>query len=188
MELPVGAISYALAALAFAILTGLLAVSQRDKALGVLLMLAAGLTCAWATMTAYVAVYAAGALFSELLEIARDGAWLLLLWKIFETGARKDQERSSVAIRRLFIFGVSVFSAVFLYSVALHTRILPFAIEGLGGTIIGRIALALLGLALVEQLYRNAAESQRWAIKHICLGLGGLFAFDFYLYSDALFF
>lgn len=188
MELPIGAISYGLAGLAFAILTGLLAVSQRDKALGVLLMLAAGLTCVWAMVTAFAAVRAVDPLYPDLLEIARNGAWLLLLWKIFETGAQKNKGRSGSTLRRIYILGVGAIIAVMVYSVVLHTRALPLSLEGLSISITSRIALALLGLALVEQLYRNAVDAQRWAIKHICLGLGGLFAFDFYLYSDALLF
>ena len=188
MEIPIGAISYALAALAFAVLTILLAISQRDKSLGALLIVAAGLTAAWATVTAIAAVRDVPPLFPALLEITREGVWLLLLWKIFESGSLHKQAQSKSALWPIFIFGIGLFLAVFFYSLAVHTRILPMAMEDLGGAIIGHIALSLLGLALVEQLYRNAAESQRWAIKHICLGLGGLFAFDFYLYSDALLF
>ena len=188
MGLAIGTISYALAALAFAILTGLLAVSQRDKSLGVPLMSAAGLTGVWATMMAYAATHDIAPVLPALLEIVRDGAWLLLLWKIFESSSCYNQGQQSRALRRIYIFGISVFSGVFFYSLALHAQVLPSVMEGPGGAIIGRIVLALLGMALVEQLYRNAAESQRWAIKHICLGLGGLFAFDFYLYSDAMLF
>ena len=188
MELPIGAISYGLAGLAFAVLTGLLAISQRDKRLGVLLMLAAGLTCVWATVTAYAAVRTLNPLYPELLEIVRDGAWLLLLWKIFESGAQRNKGLPGITLRRIYILGVGALIAVMVYSVVLHTRAAPLTLEDLSISITSRIALALLGLALVEQLYRNAVDAQRWAIKHICLGLGGLFAFDFYLYSDALLF
>jgi len=189
MDLPIGGISYGLAGLAFAILTGLLAVSQRDKALGAVLMLAAGITCVWATVTAYAAVRAINPLYPDLLEIARNGFWLLLLWKVFESGAQRSKGRPGNTLRRIYILGVATIVVVMAYSVALHTRVLPITLEeGLSLSIISRIALALLGLALVEQLYRNAVDAQRWAIKHICLGLGGLFAFDFYLYSDALLF
>jgi putative PEP-CTERM system histidine kinase len=51
-----------------------------------------------------------------------------------------------------------------------------------------RLALAIAGLVLVEQLYRNVPPQQRWGIKFLCLGLGGIFASDFYLYSDTLLF
>ncbi len=53
-------------------------------------------------------------------------------------------------------------------------------------SIITSVAMALLGMILVEQLYRNTPVKQRWGIKFACLGIGGVFAYDFYLYSDAL--
>jgi putative PEP-CTERM system histidine kinase len=49
-----------------------------------------------------------------------------------------------------------------------------------------QLAFAVLGLLLVEQVFRNQADAARWSAKPLCLGLGGLFAFDVYLYSQAL--
>ena len=46
--------------------------------------------------------------------------------------------------------------------------------------------MAILGMILVEQVYRNTPVRQRWGIKFACLGIGGIFAYDFYFYSDAL--
>jgi putative PEP-CTERM system histidine kinase len=48
--------------------------------------------------------------------------------------------------------------------------------------------LALIGMLLVEHLYRNTNPQQRWSLKFLCLGLGAYFAFDFYLFSDAMLF
>lgn len=189
MELPIGAISYVIAAVAFAVLAGLLAFSLRDQFQGALLLWASGISCLWSAVSAYVAIAGGNVVFPELLEIVRDGLWLLLLWKIFEVGGGSAEGPLPRSLRRVFVFGVSVVGAVFFYTLALHAGALPTAVEaGLGASIIGRIAIAVLGLALVEQLYRNVTETQRWALKHICLGLGGLFAFDFYLYADALLF
>ena len=129
MGLAIGTISYALAALAFAILTGLLAVSQRDKSLGVPLMSAAGLTGVWATMMAYAATHDIAPVLPALLEIVRDGAWLLLLWKIFESSSCYNQGQQSRALRRIYIFGISVFSGVFFYSLALHAQVLPSVLD-----------------------------------------------------------
>src|SRR3569832_1991848 len=53
---------------------------------------------------------------------------------------------------------------------------------------IGDVARAVIGLVLVEQLFRNTRTDKRWAIKYLCFGVGGLFAYDFFLYSDALLF
>ena len=49
-------------------------------------------------------------------------------------------------------------------------------------------ALAVFGLMLLEQVWRNLPEDSRWNAKPLCLGLGGLFLFDLYLYSQSLLF
>jgi putative PEP-CTERM system histidine kinase len=45
---------------------------------------------------------------------------------------------------------------------------------------------SVIGLALAEQLFRNTPHTSRWSIKPVCLGLGSVFAFDLFLFSDAL--
>ncbi len=50
------------------------------------------------------------------------------------------------------------------------------------------LALPVLGLVLLEQLLRNTADPSRWGVKPVFLGLACIFAFDFYLYSEALLF
>ena len=50
------------------------------------------------------------------------------------------------------------------------------------------LALPVCGLLLVEQLFRNLGEDSRWNAKPVCLGLGCMFAFDVYVYSEALLF
>lgn len=44
--------------------------------------------------------------------------------------------------------------------------------------------LPVVGLILIEQVYRGIGEAERWAIKPLCLGLSGVFLFDFYAYSE----
>ena len=51
-----------------------------------------------------------------------------------------------------------------------------------------RLGLAIFGLILVEQLIRRAEPSARWALKPLCVGLAGIFAFDLYFFADALLF
>ncbi|MHB8947785.1 MAG: XrtA/PEP-CTERM system histidine kinase PrsK [Rhodoferax sp.] len=50
------------------------------------------------------------------------------------------------------------------------------------------MASAVLALVLLEQVFRNVAEEARWNIKPLCLGLGGAFLFDLYLFSEATLF
>jgi len=51
-----------------------------------------------------------------------------------------------------------------------------------------RVGLVVIGLVLVERLFRGAATQARWAIKPLCLGLAGVFGFDLFFFSDAMLF
>lgn len=48
--------------------------------------------------------------------------------------------------------------------------------------------LAVFGLVLVEQLFRNLPSDSRWSAKPLCLGLAGTLLFDVYLFSEAALF
>lgn len=47
---------------------------------------------------------------------------------------------------------------------------------------------AVIGLVLVEQLFRTISEDSRWNVKPLCLALLFQFVFDVYLFSDAMMF
>jgi len=49
-----------------------------------------------------------------------------------------------------------------------------------------KFILAFSVLLLVENLYRNIANENRWGVRFFCLGLGSIYAFEFLLYSDAV--
>ena len=48
------------------------------------------------------------------------------------------------------------------------------------------VLFAVIGLFLIEQLYRNTPLNQRWNLKFICLGVGALFVVDLIVYSKSL--
>lgn len=50
------------------------------------------------------------------------------------------------------------------------------------------LGLAVVGLILIEQMLRNASSDSRWNAKPVCLGLGSIFAFDLFVYSQAALF
>lgn len=51
---------------------------------------------------------------------------------------------------------------------------------------VGNITLSVVGLALIEQLYVGLLPERREGIKYIAIGLGLMFCYDFYLFSNAL--
>ncbi|CAN0603092.1 unnamed protein product, partial [Ectocarpus sp. 12 AP-2014] len=54
--------------------------------------------------------------------------------------------------------------------------------------VVGQMALSLMGLSLVEQIWRNAVSFGRSSMKYICIGVAAMFVFDFFMYADALLF
>jgi len=186
----VATVSYATAAVAYLFLSMLLLTSWRGRLHGMALTVACLLSALWATTLAYQAA-AQGqpiSLLTDILEILRNAGWATFLVMLLGP-FRKIDSSSSQRIGPAVIFVIAlylVFSLVSLYS---H-RELDLPLSGsfdFKNNILVSVAMAIVGMILVEQLYRNTPAKQRWGIKFVCLGIGGAFAYDFYLYSDALF-
>jgi putative PEP-CTERM system histidine kinase len=99
-----------------------------------------------------------------LTEAMRTAGWLLLLLFV-----RQFPRRRAIALA-IAIVGLSLASLA------------PQLV------LLARLVLGMLGMLLVEQVFRLAPPAERWGIKFACIGIGSLFVFDFYLYSDALMF
>ena len=123
-----------------------------------------------------------------ILEVLRGLLWALFLIKLINPqpgwkGLWVGRVRWwSVGLALLGVILIAQIMAAFFQAQPLSATI------GIDALIIGHLALAIIGLVLVEQLFRNTRMESRWAIKYLCLGVGGLFAYDFFLYADALLF
>ncbi len=191
----IGLWSSGIGSAAFIVLTGLLLTAWRGRLLGALLVIASAVSAIWFAVLAYVAYSYHDALSPVafggvmLLEIVRFGAWFAFLLHLLSHARAQIGEPDSTA--RLISVVLSV-TCVFL------AAIIPFAaIPGVSWfaaetaarvTVFGQLGLSIAGMALVEQLFRNTARDQRWAIKFLFFALIGMFAYDFVLYSDALLF
>lgn len=193
--------SYLTAFLAFFFLSILLLISARTTRLGRRLIFASLTTTAWALCSALSTIITAELSFViDLLEVLRTISWCyFLLGTISTEELNEDQQadsgknltRSTLLSNWVWPFA----GAILLINIA----ILPwagqhiYALNRFIATIkevqlISLIALALIGLLLIEQVIRNIIPNQRWAIKYLCLGTGGIFVYDFFLYSNALLF
>ncbi|RMD78560.1 MAG: PEP-CTERM system histidine kinase PrsK, partial [Gammaproteobacteria bacterium] len=183
-----GVLGYGLAALAHLVLAFVLLTSWRGRLQGALLAAAVCLTVLWAGLAAGLqAGLGPGWVPAEgLLELASRGLWLAFLLRLLSPregvlGAR---------VRPLAVAGL-LSAALLALLLAAPWLGLPAGLgrmQGLDLRLVGFLALAVLGLVAVEQLYRNTAPERRWGIKFLCLGVGGLFAYDFFLYADAVLF
>ena len=179
--IPVASASYAAAALGFVLLAALFLTSWRGRRLGAELLAACTLTAVWAGAQAFDA-WRAGApqLPGELLEILRDGAWLYFLLRLLALRGRPGGGGRTH-------YGLLALACAALAGLIAAAQLWPAAGTAFAA-IVGRALLAVAGLALVEQFYRNTPPDQRWGVKFLCLGVGGVFAYDFFLYTDAMLF
>ncbi|MGE5525114.1 MAG: XrtA/PEP-CTERM system histidine kinase PrsK [Rhodospirillaceae bacterium] len=181
LTLTIGAASYGAAAAAFLVLSMLLASSWRGRLPGMLLTGYVVLTGVWALALAYESAGARGlGATGDVLEVLRSGAWFLFLLVLL------GYSRTAMRPLRVAAVGIVVYCAASLAVVSV------FGGAGTGSpprvSILSALILAVIGMVLVEQLFRNAEPQQRWGIKFLCLGLCGMFAYDLYLYSHTLLF
>ncbi len=180
------AIGYGLAALAYLGLSLLIVASWRRRPQGRLLVAATLLTSAWAAIETLGARQHGPSHLDLLLEVGRSGAWLALL--LFILRLRLPENAPVPApLRLLQILGTALTGSLLLALIfPLIAPGQPVAARWLIDT--GLVTLAVLGLVAVEQVYRSTRAEDRWSIKFLCLGLGGLFAYDLYLYANGALF
>ncbi|MBV7534783.1 PEP-CTERM system histidine kinase PrsK [Duganella sp. sic0402] len=159
---PVAAFSHGVAAFAFGLLAiWLLWRSWRTAAHHRAIAVAAILTMLWAACAT-----AGRSTAADVAETLRTCGWLLLLLLLSSARARLLACASLPAAAALMV-------AFWPAAPALLRASLP-------------LASSVFGMLLVEHVYRNAPQNTRWGIKYACLGIGALFCYDFYLYSDAM--
>lgn len=120
---------------------------------------------------------------AAFLDVLRLGLWIAFLVQLFAVESTKVQTPLPRRLQALAAVTVAACAASLIYGALEGTD------PGLSRpALVASMALPLLGLVAVEQVYRNAAEDARWAVKPVCVGLVCIFAFDTYVYSDALLF
>jgi putative PEP-CTERM system histidine kinase len=179
--------SFATAALFFLSLTLVLLTGHRGQILKSLLATATLSSAVWAAVVAYQAAYGGLLIIAQLLELLRELTWFAFLLLLLRTAYSATKQ---VAARFWVTLGIiSAFTAA-LMLLALYRISGGSALASIAGNdvLAGHLLMAIGGLVIVEQLYRTTPREQRRSIKYLCLAIGGMFAYDFYLYSDALLF
>ena len=180
LTLSFGAVSYGLAAAGFLVLTVLLLTSWEGRAQGMRLIVACSVTIAWATLLALGADRStSGAPVALLSEFFRYGAWFFVLTGL---ALSAGMARSVSRLAHVAWIGAVILLVArpLLAGAGLPTPSPPVLLASAG------LLLALTGLLLLEQIYRNAREGGRHAFKFLVIGLGLTFAYDLFLFSQAL--
>ncbi len=179
----IAAVSYGLAAVAFALLA--LTSRGRDGPPGVPgLAVPAAASFLWAAILALHALLRAGQELAALAELGRNLVWVWFLWRNLRALRAKTESTDALSFLGRGLGGLA------MLAFASHVITLFFPASRLSywiGAVFPAL-FAVAGMVLVEQFYRNSSAQERWGIKHLCLALGGIFVFDFYLFSEAMLF
>jgi putative PEP-CTERM system histidine kinase len=178
----VAASGYFIVGVLFTLLAVLLVTSWRGHRPGVYLIAASLLNAIWGFILAWNtgrSPVAPSVIF--VLEVARMTSWVVFLaYLAGQIGVSRNLRLASVALCILVMLG----------GVGIWVDEIWFGGSGDFGRLLfpGGLAIALIGLLLTEQLYRNSAPEVKWGLKALVLGLGGIFAYDLFLYSQAVLF
>jgi putative PEP-CTERM system histidine kinase len=182
-----GVISFGSGAFLFLVLTLVLLTGQQGRSRKNALKFASIASTVWLGFTA-VTIYYEAAFFSYLVEPVRSFSWLLFLGFVLISSVT-DTRLADKRFRNATIIAASytvLLTTMVLYRIFAGTESIKFL--GFDAFYAGFLLISVVGLVLVEQIMRNAHVESRHAVKYLCIGLGVIFAYDFYLYSNALLF
>ena len=192
MALSLTPYSYLLASLSFGVLAALLLLSDKGKTLRLNLLLCASITSVWGLSAS---IHQLPTIIMDTGELAKNACWCFLLLKILNLNSLS----SNLALhwRKAFLYTLLIVSMIALLQPQLATLLATRELLPLQNLVLPLsrdlalvcwLLMAITGLWLIEQIFRNTLGDQRWSIKYLCIGIGSLFAYDFFMYADALLF
>jgi len=148
------------------------------------------LTLIWAALTAMAGYDTVWLSYVSIAETLRTAGWIAFLVSLLSKLWRLSERTSYAFILSLVVW--FVFAGLIIMDLAGQLGLVRDFDAAAGSLvplfIMGRLVSAVGGLALVENLYRNTPQNNRWGILMLCLGLGGMFAYDIVLYAQGLLF
>ncbi len=179
-----GLVSHLAAFAAYMLLVALLIISWRKGGLGAWLLIACGLTALWAATVSHAEWSSQSTLWPWLMEGVRTSGWLVFMASVLAVHAGSQSDASSP---RLLLPIIAAFCVV-LVGTDIVRAVVGQSVLTAGFALFVRLIGAVIGLALVENLYRNTPNERRWSVKYLCFAIGGMFAFDLFIYADAMLF
>jgi len=165
---------------AFVILIILMLLRGRISGVGLAVSCACALTSLWAANGAFPGWLPLAA--NSLLDSLRLSAWLIFMVAL--VSIRGDQRRGSVSLPLLFT--AALCAVVLGYEGRMLFVAEPVSITSQRTHDVLRIGLGIAGLLAAENLLRNVGDAQRRNLWPLCLALGGMFAFELFLYAEQL--
>jgi putative PEP-CTERM system histidine kinase len=169
---------YAATALGAAVLSFVIAAAAPRSPLAKRFLVAALATTTWGLLNAvWTARSQVPLVWGAALEILKNGAWILALVGFGSQVVSRFLRLFSYAACLVLIAYVGLSPVLVGHGLDLDMARLSYARASL--------ALSLLGLIVLEQIYRNSVFGAQRQLRFLVIGVGGLFAYDLFMYSQA---
>jgi putative PEP-CTERM system histidine kinase len=159
--------------------------TRRDDASWMLLVGITASACWAATAACYPLFGAQAPVWLSITETLRGAMWTGFLVMLLMQGWQLvNTMRFSLVMAIIlgFVFaGQFLFDMILLFDSELGELL---RLPGAGGMfLLSRLLVAIGGLLLIHNLYVNAATTERWGLRYLCVALGTIFAYDLNIYS-----
>ena len=184
----IGVLGYSFSAMLLFFLGVLLLTSWRGRIEGAYLVTAVMVTCLWAVASVFLQIKEEPltVITYHILEVGRYVAWFVFLFRLLKA-LREAGGNDGGLLHYAPVVVFSITIPLFFLNIVAGAMTLKLPWSGMPSLqLLGHLGLAITGLTLIEQLFRNTRPEKRWAVKYLYLGIGSLFVYDFFLYSDAL--
>ena len=180
--------SYLTAAISYLVLTLLSLTGVKKNPVVIPLVTALFFSFVWAGYSAFlIHDNKSFTSISLTLEIIRNIVWFLLLSAFISR--QQFTKNYLLLVKSRFANGLIVLILISLIVEVFDNARYPIQqLLGQDPRLFTHVIFAVIGLMLVEQVYRNATQESQWSIKFLCLGLGASFMIDFFVYSKSLLF
>ena len=180
--IPVMAVLHGICAGLYVVLAALILVRRQQSRTGLLMAAAALLTGVWALSVAVWWRTPLG-LVPRSLDLVRGVAWYGFVLHLYRRGL-SGRQALAPAFVTMGLIAVLMVGGMPL----LDLLLMPTAGPGFSLQVASHLALAVGTILLIENLYRNSSEDERWHISLLCVALAGLSLYDLLLYADAALF
>jgi putative PEP-CTERM system histidine kinase len=162
--------------LAFLALIVLMVLQGRTSRTGVAILGCCIASLIWASATAATAPIAALSCFDSF----RLSAWLL-----FAVALVTIRASDGSGLGRAYLLGAVSFCLAATVNDLWTLVVSPDATALYTSQQLIRIGFGVAGLLTIENLWRNTEPERRWHVWPLCVAIGGLFAYELFLFSDA---